>query len=347
MCRAALGECDLPEYCNGSSGECPRDSYKLDGTMCDRIHYCAGGRCKNPDNQCMDIYGSPARSAPEMCYVSMNTRGDRFGNCGTTSSPRLTYLKCADDNIFCGKLICTNVREIPQLKPNHTLIQVAHKDDWCWSMDAYGTADVPDDGDAHTGTLCAPHKVCMNHLCTDYTSLGYNCETTELCNGKGVCNNFRHCHCEDGYAPPDCKDPGEGGSVDSGPPRISIQLSSGGESETPKRRSYEIQGIGNVVFIVPSLLLVLLITAILFISLRTGIESVETPGGISDETTEETSSEVFIMELLPVGIQEGPEGGPPPEERPPMEAPPPAGPPLDAPPPGQPVSQEAAGEGQG
>lgn len=167
------------------------------------------------------------------------------------------------------------------------------------------------------------------------------------CNGKGVCNNFRHCHCEDGYAPPDCKDPGEGGSVDSGPPRISIQLSSGGESETPKRRSYEIQGIGNVVFIVPSLLLVLLITAILFISLRTGIESVETPGGISDETTEETSSEVFIMELLPVGIQEGPEGGPPPEERPPMEAPPPAGPPLDAPPPGQPVSQEAAGEGQG
>lgn len=110
---------------------------------------------------------------------------------------------------------------------------------------------------------------------------------------------------------PDCKDPGEGGSVDSGPPRISIQLSSGGESETPKRRSYEIQGIGNVVFIVPSLLLVLLIIAILFISLRTGIESVETPGGISDETTEETSSEVFIMELLPVGIQEGARRGPP------------------------------------
>lgn len=72
-------------------------------------------------------------------------------------------------------------------------------------MDAYDTADIPDDGDAHTGTLCAPHKVCMNHLCTDHTSLGYSCETTEVCNGKGVCNNFRHCHCEEGYAPPDCK----------------------------------------------------------------------------------------------------------------------------------------------
>uniref|UniRef100_A0A8B9YRJ0 Disintegrin and metalloproteinase domain-containing protein 1a-like n=1 Tax=Bos mutus grunniens TaxID=30521 RepID=A0A8B9YRJ0_BOSMU len=211
MCRAALGECDLPEYCNGSSGECPRDSYKLDGTMCDRIHYCAGGRVRTLTINAW-IYTGPLQEG-------------RFGNCGTTSSPRLTYLKCADDNIFCGKLICTNVREIPQLKPNHTLIQVAHKDDWCWSMDAYGTADVPDDGDAHTGTLCAPHKVCMNHLCTDYTSLGYNCETTELCNGKGVCNNFRHCHCEDGYAPPDCKTPGNGGSVDSGSsgkPRDSI-----------------------------------------------------------------------------------------------------------------------------
>lgn len=51
-------------------------------------------------------------------------------------------------------------------------------------MDAYDTADIPDDGDAHTGTLCAPHKVCMNHLCTDHTSLGYSCETTELCSRK-------------------------------------------------------------------------------------------------------------------------------------------------------------------
>ena len=277
MCRAALGECDLPEYCNGSSGECPRDSYKLDGTMCDRIHYCAGGRCKNPDNQCMDIYGSPARSAPEICYVSMNTRGDRFGNCGTTSSPRLTYLKCAGDNIFCGKLICTNVREVPQIKPNHTLIQVTHNDDWCWSMDAYDTADIPDDGDAHTGTLCAPHKVCMNHLCTDHTSLGYSCETTKLCNGKGVCNNFRHCHCEDGYAPPDCKDPGDGGSVDSGSsgkPRDSIDNNRSKEESESHASEFgnfgrnsenkdESQSLDKILYIVPLFLLAIFLALVI------------------------------------------------------------------------------------
>jgi hypothetical protein len=26
-----------------------------------------------------------------------------------------------------------------------------------------------------------------------------------------------HCHCQEGYAPPDCRNPGSGGSVDSGP----------------------------------------------------------------------------------------------------------------------------------
>lgn len=37
------------------------------------------------------------------------------------------------------------------------------------------------------------------------------------CNGNGVCNNNGHCHCDVGFAPPDCLYPGFGGSQDSGP----------------------------------------------------------------------------------------------------------------------------------
>ena len=45
-----------------------------------------------------------------------------------------------------------------------------------------------------------PHKVCPNN-----------------CSGNGVCNSKGHCHCTRGYQPPDCTDPGVGGSEDSGP----------------------------------------------------------------------------------------------------------------------------------
>lgn len=94
------------------------------GTLCDRIHYCSRGQCKNPDKQCMNIYGYPARSAPEDCYISMNTKGDWFGNCGRPTAAQQRYATCSDNNIFCGKLICTGVRYLLRIQAQHTVIQV-------------------------------------------------------------------------------------------------------------------------------------------------------------------------------------------------------------------------------
>ncbi len=46
------------------------------------------------------------------------------------------------------------------------------------------------------------------------------CEPAD-CNNVGICNSRSHCHCDWGYDPrKGCRGPGEGGSLDSGPPGV-------------------------------------------------------------------------------------------------------------------------------
>ncbi|XP_008057753.1 disintegrin and metalloproteinase domain-containing protein 1a-like [Carlito syrichta] len=216
VCRPPQDECDLPEYCNGSFATCPTDSYKQDGTECQKRNYCFGGRCRSRKNQCAAVFGSNARDAPDKCYTSLNRKPNRFGNCGFVTSRQIGYIKCQKGDVRCGKLICTDVSNLPEIKPHHTITQVSIDDIFCWSMDAFHVTDIPDDGDVVTGTSCAPRKVCMNYSCTDHTVFHYDCVPEQMCNGKGICNNLKHCHCDAGFAPPNCTKPGYGGSVDSG-----------------------------------------------------------------------------------------------------------------------------------
>ncbi|XP_077015994.1 disintegrin and metalloproteinase domain-containing protein 1-like [Tamandua tetradactyla] len=320
-CRPALDECDLPEYCNGISSHCPADHYKQDGTPCDRIFYCVSGRCKNPDSQCMSLFGYNAKSAPEDCYFLMNRKADRFGNCGRPTVSVPEYVECGESDIFCGKVICSGFSYLPEIKPNHTLIQVPHKDDWCWSMDVYTNTDIPDEGDVDKGTYCAPNKICMDSSCTDNTMLNYDCQPAKMCNGKGVCNNLKHCHCEAGFAPPDCRASGDGGSVDSGPPD-KLFFPSPGESETGIRgEPKDKEKLGTVALILPLFLIALLLGLIAFASTSPGLKSERAPTVTSVAPGEE-----------PEEPEEPPEA--PPEET--SEAS------SEAPP--EPVSQEDAGE---
>ncbi|ELV11683.1 Disintegrin and metalloproteinase domain-containing protein 30 [Tupaia chinensis] len=71
MCRQEENECDLAEYCNGNSSNCPKDTYKQDGTPCKYKARCFRKGCRSRFMQCQSIFGPDAKQAPNQCYLSV------------------------------------------------------------------------------------------------------------------------------------------------------------------------------------------------------------------------------------------------------------------------------------
>ncbi|XP_072500641.1 disintegrin and metalloproteinase domain-containing protein 30-like [Notamacropus eugenii] len=218
LCRAKSNECDLEEYCNGTSEHCPANSYIQDGTLCSDHNYCFNGLCSSRNKQCKSIFGHSATAGPLACYQEAN-HGDRFGNCGILTSG---YSKCEPDNVLCGRLQCINVKAVPILEDHYTIVMnfVSQDNLTCWGTDYHApmsTMKQVDIGEVKDGTACGEGFLCINKTCTNLNALKLDC-TVDKCTKRGICNNNRNCHCDYGWAPPFCKKYGFGGSIDSGPP---------------------------------------------------------------------------------------------------------------------------------
>ncbi|ELW65230.1 Disintegrin and metalloproteinase domain-containing protein 25 [Tupaia chinensis] len=214
LCRASGNECDLPEWCNGISHECPGDVYVQAGVRCMGVGYCYGKRCNIRDEQCKQIFGKVSKSANQSCYSHVNTQADRFGNCGIKGD---RYVKCDITDVLCGRIQCENVTEIP-LMEDHSTAHWTHFDGVnCWSTDYHLGMTIPDVGMVNEGTECGLKHVCLDRHCVPMSVLKGPCHP-KVCNDRGVCNDKHHCHCNPGWDPPYCEEKGWGGSVDSGPP---------------------------------------------------------------------------------------------------------------------------------
>ncbi|XP_078269685.1 disintegrin and metalloproteinase domain-containing protein 9 [Rhinoraja longicauda] len=222
LCRAASDVCDLPEYCNGSSSFCQPDFFVQNGYPCANfITYCYEGVCQTYDYQCQILFGLSSRRAPDKCFEVTNMHGDRFGNCGLQNS---RFKPCSRGNAACGKIQCIEVTERPfGVDTSNTFIDGVE----CVNADFHVGTDVTDPSYVNTGTGCANGKACKNFECANDTNLGYDCDVQEKCYNHGVCNNRKNCHCDDGWAPPNCATSGFGGSIDSGPTRIDTSLRDG------------------------------------------------------------------------------------------------------------------------
>ncbi|XP_058503625.1 disintegrin and metalloproteinase domain-containing protein 15 isoform X1 [Solea solea] len=217
VCREPLGPCDLAEFCTGSSPHCPPNVFLQNGEPCeDGATYCYGGVCVSMNAQCQLLWGTNSTSAPPICFSSVNKQGNKFGNCGQLTNG--SYIPCANTDVHCGRIQCQGGRQRPLLGINVEILttEVRHSDLVCRGTFFHLGDDVSDPATVAQGTACGPGKVCLKQTCQDVSVLGVD-DCRSKCNGHGVCNSNKNCHCDVGWAPPDCRYSGHGGSVDSGP----------------------------------------------------------------------------------------------------------------------------------
>ncbi|KAK7820698.1 hypothetical protein U0070_026242 [Myodes glareolus] len=218
VCRPLNGECDLIEYCNGSSPMCEEDFFILDGHPCGNDKWiCLNGSCQNGGKQCRDLFGYEANFGTNECYDELNSKTDISGNCGISPSG---YKACAPNNRKCGKLICKYESDNLIKIRAATVIYANISGHICVSLEYAANHKDSNNMWVRDGTVCDANKVCMNKECVEATTvLNYDCTPRDNCNNHGVCNNKKHCHCMASYLPPDCvntQDEWPGGSIDSG-----------------------------------------------------------------------------------------------------------------------------------
>ncbi|XP_067366792.1 disintegrin and metalloproteinase domain-containing protein 15 isoform X2 [Channa argus] len=218
VCREPLGECDLPEFCTGSSPYCPPNVFLQNGEPCEGSSYCYDGVCTNMTTQCQMLWGTNATRAQDVCFLSVNKQGNKYGNCGQLNNG--SYIPCEDSDVQCGRIQCEGGRERLLLGTNAeiltTTVRLNHSNLVCRGTFFHLGDDVSDPAIVAPGTACGQGKACLKQKCQDVSVFGVD-ECRKKCNGHGVCNSNKNCHCDVGWAPPDCRYSGYGGSVDSGP----------------------------------------------------------------------------------------------------------------------------------
>ncbi|XP_021492202.1 disintegrin and metalloproteinase domain-containing protein 15 isoform X2 [Meriones unguiculatus] len=206
QCRPPRDDCDLPEFCPGDSSQCPPDIRLGDGEPCAGGQaVCMHGRCASYAQQCHSLWGPGAQPAAPLCLQTANTRGNAFGSCGR--SPNGSYMPCTPRDAICGQLQCESGRSQPLLGSVQGLLSEVLEADGMQLNCSWVHLDLGNDVAQPLlvlpGTACGSGLVCIDHRCQPVDLLGAQ-ECRSKCHGHGVCDSSRHCHCEEGWAPPDC-----------------------------------------------------------------------------------------------------------------------------------------------
>ncbi|CAH8655509.1 unnamed protein product [Dicrocoelium dendriticum] len=233
LCRSAVDQCDLPEFCTGAQPECPADIYLENGSPCNThstpvpqlqqpyLHtadevsaLCYQGSCPTREGQCKFIWGPNSRRAAEYCFMLHNTR--TAGACGVVDE------NCRNENAMCGLLHCQGGEHRPVSKeaqmgqPFLTYTEYGGQQFECKHLShASSVRFVPE------GASCADNQYCFQQQCvpphvalrsrcpagpvSHQTNDGRTSVQNVTCSGNGLCTNSGRCFCRLGWAGVACQ----------------------------------------------------------------------------------------------------------------------------------------------
>ncbi|XP_069872046.1 A disintegrin and metallopeptidase domain 3-like isoform X2 [Dipodomys merriami] len=204
LCRKSRDLCDFPEYCDGSSEFCVPDVITTDLEPCNnKSAYCFHGICRDPDSQCIELFGKYASNSSYLCSEEVNFQNGKFGDC---------LERCNFNFILCGKIVCQwTSSEVLSISDYDMPYLAGHV---CLSARLRPSGKQTNTY-VYDGAICGPNKTCLGGQCKLLNfSSEPNFNSKKKCQGIEVCNNLLNCHCDTEYSPPSCKETSSpGGSI--------------------------------------------------------------------------------------------------------------------------------------